>query len=95
MAKIEISLSTCTHLASISHYNHNYYYIPVIVDGCNVVLEICDEEYDSYEYYLGKLEEGAFSKNDPDRTFYSCEFGFEKCYRNIILDDKYKNVWLG
>lgn len=93
MSKIVISLSTCVHLEDISRYNHNYYQIPVEVDGCNVVLEVCDEEYNSYDYYLGSLEEGAFPDN-YDRPFYGCEYGFDMCRENIILDDKYKNVIL-
>lgn len=94
MSKIEISKSVCSLLGNISKYNYNYYCIPVLVDDCDVVLEICDESYSSYKYVLGTLLEGAFS-DDGNHVSYGCKYGFEKCYMDIILDGKYKNIKLG
>lgn len=90
---ITIPISDCKHIKEISKYNYNYYKLPYEIEGNDVILEICEEDYDSYTYILGKSSEGDFGKN-YNHLFYSCYYGFDKCNDFIILDEELRNVIL-
>jgi hypothetical protein len=57
--------------------------MPIKIDGTDVILEKCDEEYNSYQYYLIYAE---------GRKPYGCDYGFDDCKDEIILDSKLENV---
>ena len=85
--EIHIPLSMCKHLVEISHYNHNYYLVPPVhaFGECNVVLEICNEDYDDYTYVLGRLDEGAFDGDENHRRFPS-SYGFNELNNRIVVE---------
>ena len=88
MREITIYEKYCTHLENISRYNHNYYKLPdgVYINGFNVILENCDEEYDSYEYVLGKEEQGAFTAS-AENPIMGCNYGSNTLkFEKFILD---------
>ena len=82
---IEIPVASCEHLKSISCYNNNYYKLPFKINDYDVIFEHCDEEYNSYMYFLGTEEEGEFDTSGSDgRSYFSCDYGFEYTSENFI-----------
>lgn len=55
--KIKINISEMTHLKEKSHYNYNYYKHGNM--GLEL-LQICDEQYETYDYYLIDGENKVF-----------------------------------
>ena len=53
--------------------------------GCNVIYEICDENYDSYDYVLGKDTEGEF-KDDENHERFPSSYGFEYLEDKIVIE---------
>jgi len=55
--KIKIDISEMKHLKEKSHYNYNFYTHGNM--GLEL-LQICDEEYETYDYYLIEGESKVF-----------------------------------
>lgn len=83
---ITISLKECFHLKERSNYNHNYYKLPYEVSGYNCILEICEEEYDSYLYVLGDIKNVPFNQYDINTVFVYSPYGSDICLENISFD---------
>jgi hypothetical protein len=58
--------------------------MPIKIDDTDIILEKCDEDYDSYQYYL--------IYTDGTEKPYGCNYGFNDCKDKIILDSKFENV---
>lgn len=84
---IVIPKCICELLDGISEYNFNYYKLPegMEIEKCNVILEICDEDYDSYGHVLGNESEGAF-KDDENHIRYASSYGEEYLNGRIIIE---------
>ena len=46
---VQISIANCEHIKEHSYYNNNYYRLPFMVNGYNVLYQ----EYDSHEEFCG------------------------------------------
>ena len=84
--EIQIKKEICELLRE-SVYNHNYYLLPdgILIDSHSVIYEICDEEYDSYMYILGDMNEVPF-EDDSDHTRIPSNYGFDQCKDYIVID---------
>jgi hypothetical protein len=60
--EIKFDREKLEHIEAISFYNHNYYKLPYSIEGNSVVYQEYDEGSNSYEYYLGNVEDGKFMK---------------------------------
>ena len=77
--KIVFNTEELEHIADGSFYNHNYYYLPVSINGCNILYEVtCDmTEHFSYEIgFFDKENKGrfkvvhSFEENDDGACWY-------------------------
>lgn len=84
--EIKIKKDICELLRE-STYNHNYYLLPagIFIDTHNVIYEICDEEYDSYTYICGDMNEMPFA-DDSEHVRIPSYCGFNQCKDYIIID---------
>lgn len=59
-SSIIIKASSCAKIERLSYYNHQYYLLPIIYDGCDIL----HDSYDSAETYnspeIGTLVDGEF-----------------------------------
>ena len=85
--EITVLKSSCEHLEKISCYNSNYYKLPEDkeIKGCNVILEVCDEDYDDYTYILGKESENKF-EDDSKHLRYPSSYNTDKLNDKIIIE---------
>jgi len=87
---IKINNKKCTHLKNISKYNHNYYELPIEIDGCRVLFEECDENYDSYTYHLGNLIDGKFVMKEG--YWFASDAHGDEGLDNFLIDTELKEV---
>ena len=90
--KIKIAIGECERIKELSMYNHNYYVLPIEVDGHKALYEECHEDYDDYDYYLGDIVDGKFVQ-DNDCYYPYVEGDLNEPLDYFVLDSKYKNVW--
>lgn len=83
---IEIPIRKCEHIIEYSSYNKNYYKLPYKVLYYDCVLEICNEEYDSYLYVFGYLKNLPFKQYDENTFFVHSMYGFNVCHDFITFD---------
>lgn len=79
---IKVLIKDCEHLKEISHYNSNYYKLPFTINSCNVILENCEEDYNSMNYELGNIIEGVFERS----CIFACDYTADDCDEVIIID---------
>ena len=91
---IQIPIKLCEHLKEISVYNCNYYKLPkeMKIDENDIICELCDEDYDSYEYILGNSKEGKFI-DDCKHIRYPSSYGFNICSEFFIFESDRKNEY--
>lgn len=59
---IKFNLNLCEKIKEISVYNLNYYKLPLTIKGCNVIEEICHEDYNYFEDSIGIIIEGKYKR---------------------------------
>jgi len=74
----------------MSVYNYNFYKLPIELDGCSVLLSICDEDYDSYEYKLGNLIDGKFVMKEG--YWFASDAHGDEGLENFLIDTELKEV---
>lgn len=84
--EIKIPISECKHIKEYSSYNKNYYKLPYKILYYDCVLEICNEEYDSYLYIFSNVKDLPFKQYDKDTFFVHSMYGFDILHKNIIFD---------
>ena len=88
---VKIPIKICEYIKELSCYNNNYYKLPVVIDKHEYLYLHCQEDYESYDYYLGDLKDGKFIQDD------NCHYpyvggSFDEPLDYIVLDSEYKNV---
>jgi len=86
--EIDIYFDKCEPIKEGSVYNHNFYRLPIFINNCNILLEICREDENEYEYYL------VVDINDESTWIpWACDYGFNICKDRIVLDTKLFNKY--
>lgn len=86
--KIYISKNNCSHLKQLSVYNSNYYQLPFVIDGCDVLFE----SFDGSETFCGNSIGIMFKGRFEEKFFLHQEHNFDGFFfdSETISD---KNQW--
>jgi len=79
--ELKIMVKDLEYIPEISGYNHNYYKLPIPINGCDILLSESDDDYLTL-WSLGKFVDGKFIRN--------CWLGESSIYNSI--DDEYINL---
>lgn len=79
--EVRFDTNKLEHIEAISRYDHNYYNLPLSIEGNNVVYQEYDECSNSYEYHLGVIEEGKFVKK---LSFWGDDEGNVDLVKNLL-----------
>ena len=74
---IEIKESDCKYLNRPSYYNHNYYQLPISINGCSVLYDECHDSLGSMELSIGEFVDEKYKPRYCFCPRYPGEYTFE------------------